>query len=171
MSAVRPGARTAVALTLAGAVTVALWAAACGSPADLTKALQVAEVSTGWFDAGIVDGKNKLVPSVSFVLKNTSDRPIASVQLSVAYWRAGDDGEWDDLYVANAIDSNGLAAGAQTGTITARGKVGYTGEQPRAEILQHQSFVDATARIFAKRGSSQWVKLGEFPIERRLLIR
>lgn len=160
-----------VLLGLVGACAVSLAAASCGPPVDLAKDLQVAEVGTGWFDAGIVAGKNKLVPSVSFVLKNTSDHPVTSVQLNIAYWRTGDDGEWDDMYVANAIDQNGLTAGAQTATITARGKVGYTGEQPRAEMLQHQSFVDATARIFAKRGSSQWVKLGEFPIERRLLIR
>lgn len=170
MVRVRPGAGNFVALMLVGAVAATLWGAACSAPVDLSKDLQVADVNTGWFDAGIVGGKNKLVPSISFVLKNRSDRPITSVQLNVAYWRAGDDGEWDDMYLADAIDYDGLVSGAQTATITARGKVGYTGEQPRAEMLQHRSFVDASARIFAKRGSSQWVKLGEFPIERRLLI-
>lgn len=45
---------------------------ACGSNIDLSTALQIDGVSTGWLDAGIVDGKNKLVPAVSFKLKNVS---------------------------------------------------------------------------------------------------
>ena len=36
----------------------------CSPPVDLSKGLQVQVVSTGWLDAGIVDGKNKLVPII-----------------------------------------------------------------------------------------------------------
>ena len=34
------------------------------------EALEVTDVSTGWYDAGVVDGKNKLVPSLTFRLRN-----------------------------------------------------------------------------------------------------
>jgi len=37
----------------------ALLCAGCGPDVDLTKALQVEVVSTGWFDAGIVNGREK----------------------------------------------------------------------------------------------------------------
>jgi hypothetical protein len=156
---------------LTALVALLLGTAACGPPIDLKQDLQVADTSTGWFDAGIVDGKNKLVPSITFVLKNASDHEVNSVQLNLAFWRKGEDGEFDDAFLQTAIDSTGLAPGAQSAPITLRGSVGYTGEQPRLEMLQHSAFVDVTARLFVKRGSSVWIQLGEFPIERRLLTR
>ena len=52
------------AFVLAVVATVGL--AGCDKPVDLTKALQVEEVSSGWHDAGMVEGKNKLVPSAEF---------------------------------------------------------------------------------------------------------
>jgi len=143
----------------------------CGPSVDPKRDLQVVDVTTGWFDAGLVDGKNKLVPSITFALKNVSDHPVASVQLMLGFQRKGEDGDFDEAFLAGAIDSTGVAAGAQTPAITLRGKVGYTSEEPRAAMLQHRLFVDATAKLFAKSGSAQWTPLGEFPVERRLLTR
>src|SRR5437762_9581572 len=55
-------------------VSLVLLAAGCGGPAvDLKQGLKIDIVDTGWFDAGIVEGKNKLVPTVSFTVKNVSD--------------------------------------------------------------------------------------------------
>jgi hypothetical protein len=50
-------------LVLSCVLPLALSAAAsCGQTVDLKQALKIADVSAGWYDAGIVDGKNKLVP-------------------------------------------------------------------------------------------------------------
>ena len=51
----------------AGLLAASLATASCSAGADVGKALQVIDVSTGWFDAGIVNGQNKLVPSVTFM--------------------------------------------------------------------------------------------------------
>jgi len=56
------------------------FAGACGPSVDLTKGLHLEAVSTGWLDAGVVDGKNKVVPAVSFKLKNVSDQPLKTLQ-------------------------------------------------------------------------------------------
>ena len=45
--------------------------AACGPTVDLTKGLHVSIVNSGWYDLGIVNGQNKLVPTVIFTLQNT----------------------------------------------------------------------------------------------------
>jgi len=168
MRAPHPGVR------ITALVALVLGAAACGPSIDLKQDLQVVDVTTGWFDAGIVSGgKNKLVPSITFVLKNASDHKVNSVQLNLSFWRKGGDGEFDSAFLQTAINSTGLAPGAQSAPITLRGSVGYTGDVglTRAEMLQHSAFVDVTARLFVKRGSSVWIQLGEFPIERRLLTR
>jgi hypothetical protein len=36
-------------------------------------------------------------------------------------------------------------------------------------MLQNKAFIDATVQVFAKYGSVQWVKKGEYPVERRLM--
>ena len=62
----------------------------CGPSFDVEKAVKVTDVRTGWYDAGIVDGKNKLVPSISLKLQNISDQQVASVQVFVRLHGLGD---------------------------------------------------------------------------------
>jgi hypothetical protein len=156
-------------MRLPAAVAVILaFVAACGPSVDVKQALQVTEVATGWFDAGIVNGKNKLVPSVAFRLKNNASEEVGSVQLNIVFVLASDGRDLDDTFV-RGIGSDGLAPGASSERFVIRAKYGFTGEQPRAEMLQHSQFQDARVRIQAKHASSQWVQLGEFPVQRQLL--
>jgi hypothetical protein len=143
-------------------------AAGCGPRVDIKEAIQVTDVATGWYDAGIVDGKNKLVPSIAFRLKDVAPQRINSVELNVVFVLAPDSRELDDTYM-RGIGSEGLGPNEASERFVVRAKFGFTGEQPRAEMLQHSQFADARVRIQAKHGSRQWVQLGEFPIERQLL--
>jgi len=148
----------------------ALAAASCAPPVDLTKNLQVLDVSTGWFDAGIVNGQNKLVPTITFTLKNQSDQSLKVLQANVLFHRVSDPNvEWGSGFLS-VTGSEGLGPAAQTHPLTVKSNLGYTGsDQTRQEMLQNKAFVDATVQVFAKYGSQQWVKMREFPIERRLI--
>jgi hypothetical protein len=155
--------RTAAFLSLAFAVVVLN---ACTSSVDLKQALQVTDVSTGWFDAGVVNGKNKLVPSVTFKLKNSSNVNLSSVSLNLTFTFAGDKDHTDDVYVQR-VDFQGQ----ETQPITVRTKWGYTGDPPqtRAEMLQNSQFRDMDVQIFAKQSSAQWVELHRVRVARQLL--
>jgi hypothetical protein len=142
----------------------------CGRPVDLKTSLQVTDVSTGWFDAGVVDGKNKLVPSVTFHLKNIGSQPLKFVQMNVLFNLLPQNEEWDAMLV-EGIGTTPLAPGAVSAPITVRGKVGFTGEQPRAQMLQHHLFQDVLAKIFGKTGSGPWTPLGEYKVVRQLLTK
>jgi hypothetical protein len=142
-------------------------AAGCTRSRDVQKDLKIVEVHTGWYDAGIVQGKNKLVPSISLKLQNVSPEDIANVQMNAIFRRVGEQEAWGEHYVRAVGDS--LKAGATGGEIVLRSNLGYTGEQPRAEMLSNGQFVDARVEIFGKHGSNTWAKMGEFPIERKLL--
>jgi hypothetical protein len=148
---------------------VALAAAliACESR-EVEKVLEVTEVNTGWYDAGIVNGENKIVPSVSFQLRNVSDESIANVQILTVFRRQDEEESWGDRMM-RGVGSEGLAAGATGETLVARNTLGYTGSEPRAQMLKNSSFVDAKVDLFARHGSRTWAKIGEFPIERKLL--
>jgi hypothetical protein len=147
----------------------ALLSSGCAPEVDLGKALQVEVVSSGWFDAGIVNGQNKLVPSVSFTLKNNSDQRLAAVQVNARFSRGKEAEEWGNGFLAS-VGPGPLAAGASTGVLTIRSQLGYTGsDQSRAEMLQNSQFVDAKVQLAAKYGGTQWKRLGEYPINRQLI--
>ena len=160
--------RALVRLLLSAAVVSA---AACGPAVDLTKGLEVAIISSGWYDAGIVNGQNKLVPSVAFTLKNVSQRKLVSLQVNAIFRRVTEPDEWGAELVT-AAGSAGLPAGQVTGVLTVKSPRGYTGsDQSRQEMLQNSHFVDAKVDLFAKYGSTQWTRVGTYPIERRLLAK
>ena len=160
----RASARLLVLLALSVSV-------ACGPTVDLTKGLQVTIANSGWYDLGIVNGQNKLVPTVTFTLRNTSDQKLVTLQINALFRRVTENTEWGSGFVT-VVGSQGLAPGATTDPVTIKSQLGYTGsEQSRQEMLQNTHFVDAKVELFGKYGSTQWVLLGTYPITRQLLTK
>jgi hypothetical protein len=150
---------------------VLLACAACGPTVDLTKGLQVDLIDTGWFDRGIVNGQTKLVPSATFTLKNTSAQKLVSLQVNALFRRVSENEEWGSGF-KTVVGSEGLPPGATTPPVTIRSELGYTGsDQSRQEMLQNSHFVDAKMELFAKYASTQWVRVGTYPITRQLLTK
>jgi len=154
--------------TLCLIVLLALSGAACGPNIDLKASLQVADVSTGWADLGVVNGQNKMVPSITFTLKNVGSQPITTLQANVIFRRVGEDEEWGAGFL-KITGSDGLAAGASSKTQTVNSTLGYTSSETRAQMMANKQWVDARVQVFVKYGSTQWTLLGEFPVERRLI--
>jgi hypothetical protein len=153
---------------LMAGVVLLLLVAGCRAR-EVEKDLAITDVHTGWYDAGIVNGQNKLVPSISLKLQNVSPEQIARVQINAVFKRLdGENKEWDAHFV-RGIGPDGLAPGAKGGELVLRSERGYTGDQPRLQMLQNREFIDAKVEIFGKHGSRFWVKLGEFTIDRQLL--
>jgi hypothetical protein len=142
----------------------------CSPTVDLTKALEIQDVSTGWFDAGIVNGKNKLVPSAVLKLKNLSDQTLPSLQVNAVFRRVTEKDEWGSAFLT-AAGSQGLAPGATTSALTFRCPLGYTGTEPRQQMLKNSQFIDVKVELFVKYRSLQWIRLAELPIERLLVTR
>src|SRR5687767_6620197 len=123
--------------------------ASCTTPADLKQTLEITDVSSGWFDAGIVAGRNKIVPSVTFVLRKKTPAEIDRVAVN-ALFRAqdGKESELDnDVYVQRVEFT-----GDRTPPITLRAENGYTADPPqsRAEMLKHSQFRDLRVQILGK---------------------
>ena len=134
---------------------------------DLSKAITVTDVFSGWYDFGVVNGENKLVPSFSFKLQNVSTEPLNGVQLLVSFWQQGADGEKDSKSVTG-IGSDSVPAGGSTEPILVRSDVGYTTPVARAELFNHSGFKDFIVKVFAKKGG-KFTPLGEFTVERRII--
>ena len=153
-------------LLLAAALLAFAGASACGPAVDLNN-LKIIDPISGFYDAGLKDGKNYLVPSVTFRLQNTGSVHITGLELTVAYWRDGEDGEWDSTLVQR-IGNDRIEAGGQSDPITVRAPVGYTLESPRADLFTHSQFKDVTAKIFGRRAGTI-VPLGQIRLERQIL--
>lgn len=140
----------------------------CSREIDLKQSLELTDVTSGWYDAGIVDGKNKLIPSATFRIHQKSSIGLARISLN-ALFRAQDGAESaldNDVYVQRVSFEDD-----RTPPITLRAENGYTAEPPqtRAEMLKHTQFRDMRVQILVKQGSGQWTDLGWIDIKRQLL--
>lgn len=151
-------------------VTVAAVSLGCGPTVDLKHSLTITDVATGWHDAGVQDGKNKIVPAIYFKVKNDSDQALTSLYVNVVFRRQDENEEWGSSYV-RVVGSEGLAPGATSAVIRARSDKGYTGEEARLDMLKHRLFKDAKAEISAKYASAQLTRIADFPITRQLDVR
>jgi hypothetical protein len=124
---------------------------------EVEKDLVLTDIHTGWYDVGVVDGQNKLVPTITLRLQNVSSEPIARVQLNAVFRRQGEQQEWDAHFV-RGIGPDGLAPGAKGDALVLRSDRGYLGPQGRLQMLQNREFVDARVEI-----------IGDYTIDRQLL--
>ncbi len=148
---------------------VALWFSACGgTSAPLEEALHVVDVQTGYHDGGVEFGQNRLLPTLSFRVRNQADGRVAGVQFNAIFRVVGEEEELGAQLI-RGIDSGGLEPGATAGPFVLRSDFGYSGEQARIEMFQHESFQDVHVELFAKRGGASWVKLAEHVIDRHLV--
>src|SRR2546425_851477 len=90
---------------------------ACGPVVDLTRGLQVESVSTGWYEAVATNTQIKLVPAVSFQLKNLSDQKLGTLQVNAVFKRIDEDHEWASGFVM-AVGSDCLSPGAEDQTLS-----------------------------------------------------
>jgi hypothetical protein len=138
--------------------------AACAPPVDLARNLEVVDAKTGWSDAGITeDGQNKLVPFLSFKLKNNSNQTLPVLQVNAMFRPLKEEKEWGSRFFPVA-GSEGLAPGATTAVITLTSDHGAKGSDPRATIMKSPYFVDARVQLAAKYGSTKWTRVAEFPV-------
>ena len=157
------------ALLAALIASTAVFASACGSTGNVQD-LELQDITSGYFDEGVVNGENKIVPTVSFKLHNKGTSAVSTVQTNTIFQADGADGPMDEI-LTRAIGTDGINAQQSTPVITVQSKIGYTGQQPRAEMLTNRLFKDVRARVYGKSGSGSWTLLGETVIQRRILTR
>jgi hypothetical protein len=151
-------------------LVLALLTAGCGGPpVDLTKSLEVLDVSTSWWDFGVVAGENKLVPQVSFRVKNNSDQVLRVLQLNVLFRRVTEpDVDWGSGFLMNPAPG-GLEPGETTELLNVKSQLGYKGTEARDVMMKNSAFVDVKVDLYAKYASQQWKRIAEIPVERTLI--
>jgi hypothetical protein len=88
--------------------------------------------------------------------------------MNALFRRINEAEEWGSGFLPEPAPQ-GLAPDAESEPLTIRSNRGYTGEEARADMLKNKYFVDAKVELFAKYGSAQWARIGEYPVARQLL--
>jgi len=158
-------------------VLAGLSAAGCSKPVDLKRALQVLDLTGGYHDAGVVGGKNKIVPSLTFRLKKGGSDSLRPLSLSVSFKKLPPAGmavppgspaetDWDEKFVQSVPFENDVTA-----PLTFKAEAGYTADPPqtRADMLKNSNFQDVRVHVFAKHSASQWVEIATFDVPRQIL--
>ncbi|MEX2273661.1 MAG: hypothetical protein WD690_19500 [Vicinamibacterales bacterium] len=159
--------RLLVAAPIALIAMTAALAAACGSTGNVQD-LELQDISSGYFDEGVVNGENKIVPTITFKLRNKGTAPVSTVQTNTIFQAEGADGPMDEV-LTRAVGTDGVTPQQSTASITVRSTIGYTSQQPRAEMLKNSQFRDVRVKVFGKSGSGSWTLLGESVVDRRIL--
>jgi hypothetical protein len=165
-------------------------AAGCSPAVDLENDIELVDVQTGYFDNGVKDGRNHLLPHLAFKIRNVGDQHVSSVLLTVSFWTDDAVGHAAAIAAAQAagaappegmtmkeifsssqvrgVTDEGIAPGEETSPIVVRPDVGYTLEGPRADFFVHSEFLDVTARVFARRAGGI-VQVGEYVLDQRII--
>src|SRR5258707_5936856 len=77
-----------------------LLCAGCGPTVDLTQGLKVGVLTTGWYDMGIINGQNKIVPMITLKLENTSGRRLSSLQINALFRQINSKADWGNAFLA-----------------------------------------------------------------------
>jgi len=161
--------RRAVRTTRAITLLAVLGLAGCAPPnIDVATAIKITDPVTGWYDAGVVGGMNKLVPSASFTVTNAGPDRVNSLQVFSVFRFTGESEELgSSMLVLHGADA--LAPRGTSKPFTVRGTWGFTSLKPRAEMLVAKEMRDAHVEVFAKYGASPFIKVADLPVRRQLL--
>jgi hypothetical protein len=151
-----------------GALSLLITALACGPAVRVDASLKVESFASGWVPIDATPGQSKLVPAISFRLRNVSEASLPTVQVNAIFHRGDDGTEWGNAF-QTAAGSEGLDAGAASRHVLLASQTGYTGSDIPADLIENSQFVDARVDLFGRYGSKPWTKLGEYAVVRVLM--
>jgi hypothetical protein len=161
--------RAADGTRLAAACAALALAAGAGCRShDAARELAVSDIQTYWIVDSPQAGENYVAPAVRFHLKNVSGATLGSIQAR-ARFPAPDQGEepWGSIQEQVSTWQKPLPPG-QEAVVTVRSAGRYHAKAEPEAILRSPAFKDPRVEIYVRIGSSNWAKLGEGAVERRI---
>ena len=148
-------------------LAAALASAACHKP-DPNAILEVSDVEAYWAVDPSVGQTQYIAPVVRFHLRNKSPESQAAIQVTATFRRRGEeDRAWGTDGRAISSSKRPLAAG-ETTLVVLKSDARYYSTGVPESMFQHTLFRDARVEFFARVGPSDWTRLGEAAVERRI---
>ncbi|HEY7513465.1 MAG TPA: hypothetical protein VIC87_03260 [Vicinamibacteria bacterium] len=149
-------------------VLLLLAAAAACRTHDPKEELEVKDVETYWVVDSPKGATQYISPAVRFRLRNKGAEPIRSVQATANFKRVGEQENWGSAWEQVTQAGKPLAPGHEA-LVVLRSDGRYTSTTDAPEsMFAHELFKDARVEVFVRIGSSNWVRMTEAAIERKI---
>ncbi len=139
---------------------------ACRAP-DPKQELDISGIETYWAVARSIGDTHYIAPVVRFHLRNKGTREHRSIQATGTFRRVGEETTWGSAWEQVNTGGEPFRPGQET-EVTLMSDAHYTSPDPPEMMLENAQFKDARVDVFVRVGSSQWVKMAETQIERRI---
>ena len=156
----------ATSLRWATVTMLAVAAAAC-STHDPAKELAVSGVETYWIVDSPQQGQNYISPAVRFRLKNVSAQTLGSVQARARFPAPDQHEAWGSIQEQVSTWSRPFEAGKET-IVTVRSAGRYHSAADPQDMLRSPAFKDPRVEVYVRIGSSNWAKMAEATVDRRI---
>lgn len=137
----------------------------CAAPDPKTE-LALSDLEGYWIVDAPLGGTQRISPALRFKLTNKSAK--RAIQATATFKRQGDEQiEWGSAFEQVAAAGKPIPIGGSR-VVVLVGDSHYTAQGEPEEMFKHEQFRDAHAELFLRLGSSQWVKMVNVAVERRL---
>lgn len=138
------------------------------SPETLKASIEIVDVETQWVSKTyqVWPPKLILVPSISFKVKNISDKPLKYINFNAIFRMRDDFENLGDNFLA-AIRGEPIMPGETSETILLKSNYGVEGKS-LASFQDNPYWKIAIVQLFAQSKGSQQVKLGEWEVSRKI---
>jgi hypothetical protein len=134
---------------------------------DPAAELEVLDIETYWIVDSPRDGQNFIAPAVRFRLRNRGSSRLSSVEARARFPGTAEDEPWGSIQQEVSNWRDPLSPGEDR-LVTIRSVGRYQAAADPEDMLRSPGFKDPTVEIFARIGNSNWAKLAEAPVQRRI---
>jgi hypothetical protein len=153
-------------LRAAAASTLLLAGVACRGH-DPAKELALSGVETYWIVDSPQGGQNYLSPAVRFRLKNVGPETLGSIQARARFPSPDQREAWGSIQEQVSTWSRPIEPGKEA-IVTVRSAGRYHAAADPQDMLRSPAFKDPRVEVYVRIGSSNWAKMAEATVERRI---
>ncbi len=134
---------------------------------DPAKELAISGIETYWIVDSPQQGQNFIAPAVRFHLRNLGKEPLGAVDARARFPAPGQEEPWGSIQQVVSTWSRPLLPGHDA-VVTVRSVGRYHAAAAPEDLLRSPGFRDPRVEIFVRIGASNWAKLGEAEVTRRI---
>jgi hypothetical protein len=135
---------------------------------DPKEELEVKEVETYWVVDSPKGATQYISPAVRFRLRNRTKEPIRSIQATANFKRVGEQENWGSAWEQVTQAGKPLDPGEEALVVLrSDGRYNSTTDEPES-MFAHELFKDVRAEVFVRVGSSNWERMAEAQVERKI---
>ena len=134
---------------------------------DPATQLEVSDIETYWIVDSPRDDQNFIAPAIRFRLRNTGSVQLSSVQARARFPGTAEEEPWGSIQQQVSNWREPLPPGEER-LVTVRSVGRYQAAADPEDMLRSPGFKDPRAEVFVRIGNSNWAKLAEAPVARRI---